>query len=169
MRLNFVGTATWLQRVMCGRSTLERSMSVTRSFGLTAALLIASAASGQSPNTGTSNLELTMRLLPERAATPDAVMRTIELPPAASPVAVENSQHGLDRANEVRALRDERSNGRETAADARDTAADARERGREIAEQVRENRGETGTDQGAPGPSERPRPEPPSGPNSPAS
>lgn len=132
------------------------------SIGWTAVLLIAGCVLGpgavaQEP-TGdavpdeepvSEELELTMKLMPAGAELPDAVTKTIQLPPAASAQAAEASARGLSTANEAKQNRP----------DGLDTAADARERGREfgdaMAEQARENREDAG--RGNP-------PTPPSGP-----
>lgn len=159
-------------------------MSVNRWwFGVAAALLAAGAA-GQEPRVDRDTLELTMRVLPEGARTPDAVTRTIELPRPAAPAAIENGQRGLERANETAQGRDDGrgaadsargrgpASGRDVAAEARergaggDVAAEARERGREAgreaADQARENRDDAGRGEpgrGEPGRGELNRPD----------
>lgn len=107
------------------------------------------------------SLELTMRLLPDGAASPDAITKTIVLPPTASATGVESSENGRERANEAR----------ESGGAGQDTAAEAQERGREfgqqMSEQARENRDEAGRGNSA----DRPQPNPPApnppGPNPP--
>jgi hypothetical protein len=104
---------------------------------------------------GDDSLEITMRLLPAGAASPEAITKTIELPASASPTGVENSANGLRRANEAREARgadhdradeahDRADEARERANQASEKADEARERGREFgaetAEQARENR-----------------------------
>lgn len=49
-------------------------------------------------------LDVTIRVVESPADLPAAVTKTIELPPTASERARERSQHGLERANEARAL-----------------------------------------------------------------
>ena len=91
-------------------------------------------------------LELTMKLMPVDADLPDAVTRTIELPPATSARAVEASERGLSTVNAAKQNRQ----------DGLDTAAEARERGREfgeaMAEQARQNRGDAGRGNAPPAP-----------------
>ena len=117
-------------------------------------LLIADRAGAQG-SPPSESLELTIRLMPEGATSSEAVTKTIVLPPAASATGVENSQDGVERANEAR----------ESRGVGQDRAAEARERGREfgqqMSEQARENRDEAGH-----GNPDRPRPNPP-GPNPP--
>jgi hypothetical protein len=117
------------------------------------ALLIGDCAGAQS-SPPSDSLEITMRLMPEGAASPEAITKTIVLPPAASATGVENSAKGLERANEARESNENRGAGQ-------DTAAEARERGREVgqqmSEQARENRDEAGR-----GNPDRPQPNPPS-------
>lgn len=80
-------------------------------------------------------LELTMKLMPEDAVLPEAVTRTIELPPPADARAAEAAAPGQARANEAR------ERGLDTAAEARDKG---RELGEQMAEQARENREDAG-------------------------
>lgn len=47
-------------------------------------------------------LDVTIRVVDSPDASPSAVTRTIELPPAAAAKARERSEHALDAANEVR-------------------------------------------------------------------
>jgi hypothetical protein len=49
-------------------------------------------------------LDVTITVVESPGDLPAAVTKTIELPPAASDRARERSQHGLERANEARAL-----------------------------------------------------------------
>lgn len=83
-------------------------------------------------------LELTMTLMPANAELPEAVTKSIELPPAASAGGAEASEPGRARADDARGNRQE----------GQDAAAEARERGREfgeaMAEQARENREDAG-------------------------
>lgn len=95
------------------------------------------------------DLELTMTLMPEDAVLPEAVTRTIELPPAASDTAAKAGAGGRSRANEAQKGREQ---GLDTAAEARDKGRDL---GEDMAEQARENREDAG--RGRP-------PEPPGGP-----
>lgn len=131
-------------------------------------LLVAAQAHAQAP-AGLGDLEVTMRLLPERAARPDEVTRTIILPSAAAPVAVESSQHGLDRANTVHESGTERANERGAGAIGGDHAAEARERGRdfgqEVQDQARENR--ENAERGSEEPDRPEQPEQPSRPDLP--
>lgn len=85
------------------------------------------------------DLELTMTLMPEGANLPEAVTRTIELPPPASTRnGAAASADGIARANEARESREQ---GLDTAAEAREKG---RELGEEMAEQARENREDAG-------------------------
>ena len=96
------------------------------------------------------DLELTMTLMPEGEALPEAVTRTIELPPSASDAAATNAA-GLSQANEARDAREE---GLDTAAEARDKG---RELGEQMAEQARENREDTGRSKPPPPPDGPPK------------
>lgn len=76
-------------------------------------------------------LDLTITLMPEGAALPEAVTRVIELPDTVADAARENARDGLDQAD---AARDRRDDGLET-------AEAASERGRDRAQQAREDLG----------------------------
>ena len=103
----------------------------------TALMVVAAGARAQDAESNDS-LDLTMKLLPEGAASPEAITKTIALPPAASASGVANSENGRARANEAREARE---TGRENAAEARERGRDF---GQEIAEQARENRDNAG-------------------------
>jgi hypothetical protein len=97
--------------------------------------------------------EITIRLMGTAdAELPAAVTDQIELPPAATEdrEAVENAQHGTERANENRERREE----------GQATADEARERGAEMSEEARENVENRGR-------SEENRPDPPNRPDTP--
>ena len=103
-----------------------------------AACFIGTTAFGQEPPDDQpvpEELELTMTLMPANAELPEAVTKTIELPPAAAARSAEASEPGRERADDARGNR-------------QDTAAEARERGLELgeamAEQARENREDAG-------------------------
>ena len=49
-----------------------------------------------------NDLDVTIKVLDSPHARPDAVTKTIQLPPSASQRAVERSRHGLETANEAR-------------------------------------------------------------------
>jgi len=101
-----------------------------------------------------AELEVTMVLMPQGAARPDAITRIITLPPAAA--LREAAQSG-----EQRDADEQRQNGP-------DTAAEARERGREfgqsMAEQARENREDVGRGNAPVDPPGGPPMDPPGGP-----
>lgn len=115
-------------------------------FGWTAVLILggwilAPGAAAQAPSDDEEvpeELELTMTLMPADAELPDAVTKTIELPPAASDTGVAASERGPSTASDAKQNRQE----------GHDAAADARERGQEfgeaMAEQARENREDAG-------------------------
>lgn len=62
---------------------------------------VAGRAFAQNDETSDS-LDLTMRLLPDGARSPEAITKTIELPPSASPTGVQNSEQGRRRADDAR-------------------------------------------------------------------
>jgi len=124
------------------------------------------AAHAQAPSD--SNLDVTIRLLPENAVGPEDITRRIELPPAAA-----NPTPPRPESND----RDEAAPpGQEKEKDRSDEAADeARERGREFgqetAEQARGNRENAGRPDDAPGrgpPDPNPLPGPRGPPETPA-
>lgn len=120
-----------------------------------AGLTVLAAGAGGQDAAVDNSLDLTMKLLPEGAASPEAITKTIVLPPAASATGVANSENGRARANEAR------ETGRENAAEARERG---RELGQEIAEQARENRDNAGRGNA---PDRPDRPDPPGPPNPP--
>lgn len=101
-----------------------------------------------------AELEVTMVLMPQGAARPDAITRIIALPPAAV-------LHDRAEAGEELDADDQRQTGL-------DTAAEARERGREfgqsMAEQARENREDAGRGNAPVDPPGGPPVDPPGGP-----
>ena len=106
-----------------------------------AACFIGTAVFGQEPpdeQPVPDELELTMTLMPADAELPEAVTKTIELPPTAAARGAEASEPGRERADRARESRQQ----------GLDTAAEARERGLEfgeaMAEQARENREDAG-------------------------
>ena len=112
-----------------------------RAAAVLGACVLGAAAFAEEPPDGEpvqEELELTMTLMPADAELPEAVTRTIELPPAAAARGVEASEPGRSRADGARGNRQE----------GQDAAAEARERGREfgeaMAEQARENREDAG-------------------------
>jgi hypothetical protein len=105
---------------------------------IAAIALMVLAAGARAQDGGGDSLDLTMKLLPEGAVSPEAITKTIALPPAASATGVANSENGRARANEAREARE---TGRENAAEAQERG---REFGQEIAEQARENRDNAG-------------------------
>ena len=123
-----------------------------------AGLTVLAAGAGGQDAAVDNSLDLTMKLLPEGAASPEAITKTIVLPPAASATGVANSENGRARANEAREARE---TGRENAAEARERG---RELGQEIAEQARENRDNAGRGNA---PDRPDRPDPPGPPNPP--
>ena len=82
-------------------------------------------------------LEVTMVLLPQGAARPEVITKSIELPRPAAASGGESEQ-GRDTADEAR---DNRQDGLDTAAEARERG---REFGQDMAEQARENREDAG-------------------------
>lgn len=113
----------------------------SRAVLVMAACFIGTAVLGQEPPDDEAvpeELELTMTLMPANAELPEAVTKTLELPPAAAARGAEASEPGRDRAGDARGSRQE----------GLDTAAEARERGLELgeamAEQARENREDAG-------------------------
>jgi hypothetical protein len=114
---------------------MERVMRTIKLALAVAGLTVLAAGAGGQDAAVDNSLDLTMKLLPEGAASPEAITKTIVLPPAASATGVANSENGRARANEAR------ETGRENAAEARERG---RELGQEIAEQARENRDNAG-------------------------
>lgn len=108
---------------------------------------------------GDDSLDLTMKLLPEDATTPEPITRHIELP--VPPAGSEESQSRSAEASPIVGT-----------GQGRDTAGEAQERGKEfgqdVAAQARDNRESVGRDRAAappdaPGPADNP-PGPPSTP-----
>lgn len=89
---------------------------------------------------GDDSLDLTMKLLPEDAKTPEPITRHIELP--VPPASSDKSQSRSDAAPPI-----------EGVGQGRDTASEAQERGREfgqdVAQQARDNRENVGRDRTA--------------------
>lgn len=123
-----------------------------------AGLTVLAAGAGGQDAAVDNSLDLTMKLLPEGAASPEAITKTIVLPPAASATGVANSENGRARANEAR------ETGRENAAEARERG---RELGQEIAEQARENRDNAGRGNAPDRPDRPDRPDQPNPPGPP--
>jgi hypothetical protein len=98
------------------------------------------AAHAQPP--GDTNLDVTIRLLPENAVGPDEITRRIELPPAAANATPPRA----DAADEA-PPDNERGRGDEVSSEARERG---REFGQEVSEQARQNRETRG------GPTNRP-------------
>jgi hypothetical protein len=134
---------------------MERVMRTIKLALAVAGLTVLAAGAGGQDAAVDNSLDLTMKLLPEGAASPEAITKTIVLPPAASATGVANSENGRARANEAR------ETGRENAAEARERG---RELGQEIAEQARENRDNAGRGNA---PDRPDRPDPPGPPNPP--
>lgn len=136
--------------------------------GVCVALAMAGCVAARAQATNDSNLDVTIRLLPENAAAPADITRQIQLPPAAAnPPPRAESNDGDD------AVPPGQDKAKERGADAAD---EARERGREFgqdtAEQARGNRENAGRPDDAPGrgppdpdapPGPRGRPETPPG------
>ena len=113
-----------------------------------AALAMTWAVASYAQETSESNLDVTIRLLPENAVGPEDITRRIELPPAAArptPPRAEGDEAGQPPADDK-----EQKKGR-----ADEAADEARERGRELgqetAEQARGNRENAGRPDDAPG------------------
>lgn len=116
------------------------------------------AAHAQAPSD--SNLDVTIRLLPENAVGPEDITRRIQLPPAAAnPTPPRAQPDGADDAAPP-GEDQERGRGEETADEARERG---REFGQETAEQARGNRENAGRPDDAPGRGP-PDPEAPPGP-----
>lgn len=120
---------------------MVKAMLPTRSIAVFAAagcLVLGAAVHAQDANDSgkdADNLDVTMTLLPEGAKLPDAVTRTIKLPPAASGhAASDHAASGLGTAN---ANRTRRENGLKTAEEAR---AEGRDLGQEMRQQAAEQR-----------------------------
>jgi hypothetical protein len=123
------------------------------------ALLVAtfvSAAGAQ--DAAESDLEVTIRLLPENAVGPEEITRRIELPPArprrADPAGDRDEQQ---RADDGRGPADVPGRGD-------DVSAEARERGREFGQEAAERARENREDAGRPDDAGPPEPQPPSNP-----
>jgi hypothetical protein len=137
---------------------MERVMRTIKLALAVAGLTVLAAGAGGQDAAVDNSLDLTMKLLPEGAASPEAITKTIVLPPAASATGVANSENGRARANEAR------ETGRENAAEARERG---RELGQEIAEQARENRDNAGRGNAPDRPDRPDRPDQPNPPGPP--
>jgi hypothetical protein len=108
-----------------------------------------------------SNLDVTIRLLPENAVGPEDITRRIQLPPAAAnpaPPRAESSDEAAPPADDT-----EKARGQENAEEARERG---REFGQDTAEQARGNRENAGRPEDAPGRGP-PDPDAPPGPRGP--
>ena len=120
-----------------------------------AALAMACAAHAYAQETSESNLDVTIRLLPENAVGPEDITRRIELPP----VAARPTPPRAEADDDAPPAEDDKQKGRGD-----EIADEARERGREFgqetAEQARGNRENAGRPDDAPGrgPPRRTRP-----------
>ena len=120
------------------------------------------------PAPSESNLDVTIRLLPENAAGPEDITRRIQLPPAAANRAPPpRPESGADKDHKAAASDDkEKGRGNEAADEARERG---REAGKETADQARGNRENAGRPDDSPGrgpkdePGPRGRPDTPPG------
>ena len=105
------------------------------------------AAHAQAPSE--SNLDVTIRLLPENAAGPEDITRRIQLPPAAANPAPPRPESDAEKDDKAAAPDDrEKGRGNEAADEARERG---REAGKETADQARGNRENAGRPDDAPG------------------
>ena len=110
---------------------------------MTYAVLSLSVAQAQSDDDTDGNLDLTMRLMPENAGSPEAVTRPIELPESAAAearAAQERSNQGLVTANAARG-NENRAEGLAIAEQARAEGSEFGQAARELAQENRENAG----------------------------
>ena len=113
-----------------------------------AAFAMAWAVAAYAQETSESNLDLTIRLLPENAVGPEDITRRIELPPAAERPAPPGAEDDDEAPPPDDAADKDKGRGDEIADEARERG---REFGQETAEQARGNREDAGRPDDAPG------------------